>query len=228
MANQWLRLWHDMPTDPKWRTIAKISNQRIGDVIAVYVHLLVCASNANERGRTQSFNCEDVGSSLDLNCENVALIIDAMNGRVLDEGRLKGWDLRQVVREDGSSERAKAWRNAKKDIKNAGERNRTLDKDTDKDKKEEKKKEDDFCFNRFFDAYPKKVAKPAAVKAFKKISEKDLQKIMAHVEMSKASPEWTKEKGKYIPYPATYLNQRRWEDLNTNINDDPFDLRSAL
>ncbi|ENW0797054.1 MULTISPECIES: hypothetical protein, partial [Escherichia] len=22
MANAWLRLWHDMPNDPKWRTIA--------------------------------------------------------------------------------------------------------------------------------------------------------------------------------------------------------------
>ncbi|EOJ9867040.1 hypothetical protein ACQP3L_37610, partial [Escherichia coli] len=21
MANAWLRLWHDMPNDPKWRTI---------------------------------------------------------------------------------------------------------------------------------------------------------------------------------------------------------------
>ncbi|ENU2244993.1 hypothetical protein ACWNUG_005487, partial [Escherichia coli] len=23
MANAWLRLWHDMPNDPKWRTIAR-------------------------------------------------------------------------------------------------------------------------------------------------------------------------------------------------------------
>ncbi|ENW8560590.1 hypothetical protein ACR6SH_005434, partial [Escherichia coli] len=25
MANAWLRLWHDMPNDPKWRTIARVS-----------------------------------------------------------------------------------------------------------------------------------------------------------------------------------------------------------
>ncbi|ENT9428360.1 hypothetical protein QSD88_RS19685, partial [Escherichia coli] len=24
MANAWLRLWHDMPNDPKWRTIARV------------------------------------------------------------------------------------------------------------------------------------------------------------------------------------------------------------
>ncbi|EOP2197647.1 hypothetical protein QSF09_003200, partial [Escherichia coli] len=25
MANAWLRLWHDMPNDPKWRTISRVS-----------------------------------------------------------------------------------------------------------------------------------------------------------------------------------------------------------
>ena len=66
MSNQWLRLWHDMPTDPKWRTISKVSGQRIGDVMAVYLHMLVTASSADVRGRTHSFNCEDVASALDI------------------------------------------------------------------------------------------------------------------------------------------------------------------
>lgn len=138
MANQWLRLWHDMPTDPKWRTIAKVSGQRIGDVMAVYVHLLVCASNATERGRTQSFNAEDVASALDLETDQVKAIVDAMQGRVIDGESLTGWDKRQVAREDGSAERAKAWRESKKNAThntmNASERKRTPDKDTDKDK----------------------------------------------------------------------------------------------
>ena len=77
MANQWLRLWHDMPTDPKWRTIAKASGERIGDVMAVYLHLLVCASNATVRGRTHSFNCEDVASALDIETDQVALFKDS-------------------------------------------------------------------------------------------------------------------------------------------------------
>ena len=134
MANQWLRLWHDMPTDPKWRTIARASGQRIGDVMAVYCHLLVCASNATERGRTQSFNCEDVASALDVQTEDVAAIVDAMQGRVLDGDMVAGWEKRQVAREDGAAERAKAWREAQKQGKqtqaNATERNRTPDKDT--------------------------------------------------------------------------------------------------
>lgn len=129
MANQWLRLWHDMPTDPKWRTIARVSGQRIGDVIAVFTHMLVCASNATERGRTQSLCSEDVASALDIDTEQVEQIIAAMQGRVLDGDLLKGWEIRQVSREDGSAGRSKAWREAKKQEKtedlNAGERERT-------------------------------------------------------------------------------------------------------
>ena len=129
MANQWLRLWHDMPTDPKWRTIARVSGERIGDVMAVYVHILVCASNATERGRTQSFNCEDVANALDIQTEQVEKIVEAMQGRVLDGDAVAGWEKRQVAREDGAAERAKVWREEQKARKtaelNAAERNRT-------------------------------------------------------------------------------------------------------
>lgn len=142
MAIQWLRLWHDMPNDPKWRTIARASKQPIPCVIAVYLHLLVSASaNANERGRTKSVCHEDVASALDMDCEQVGAIIDAMQGRVLDGDMIAGWDKRQVEREDGAAARAKAWREAKKEQDrtqpNATERKETPDKDKDKDKEEQ-------------------------------------------------------------------------------------------
>ena len=125
MSNQWLRLWHDMPTDPKWRTISKVSGQRIGDVMAVYLHMLVTASSADVRGRTHSFNCEDVASALDIETEQVALIVEAMQGRVLEGDTVKGWEKRQVAREDGGAERVKAWREAKKAEVNDSVQDRT-------------------------------------------------------------------------------------------------------
>ena len=137
MANQWLRLWHDMPNDPKWRTIARVSKQPITAVIAVYIHILVNASNATERGRTQNVCNEDLASALDLDTEQVDAIISAMQGRVLDGDMVSGWSKRQVEREDGSAERSKRWREAQKEINrtqpNATERNRTPDTDTDTD-----------------------------------------------------------------------------------------------
>lgn len=143
MAIQWLRLWHEMPNDPKWRTIARSSKQSISSVIAVYLHLLVAASaNATERGRTESVCIEDVASALDLETEQIEQIMAAMQGRVLEGDLISGWEKRQVEREDGSAARAKAWREAKKLEKetqaNATERKQTPDKDKDKDKEEKR------------------------------------------------------------------------------------------
>ena len=214
MANQWLRLWHDMPTDPKWRTISKASGQRIGDVMSVYVHMLVCASNATERGRTQSFNSEDVASALDLDTEQVEQIIAAMQGRVLDGDLLKGWENRQVAREDGSAERAKAWREAQKAASertpNTAERKRTPDKDKDKDKK----KDTPSAFGVFWNAYPKKEAKKDAASVFEKLNPNPelLAVILAALATKSASFDWTKEDGKYVPLPATWLRAERWTD----------------
>jgi len=231
VANQWLRLWHDMPTDPKWRTIAKASGQRIGDVMAVYCHLLVCASNATERGRTQSFCSEDVASSLDMETEQVQQIIDAMQGRVLESDTLMGWEKRQVAREDGASERAKAWREAKKQAKtpepNATERNRTQAerKQTpdkirlDKDKNTNTVDQPD-GFDTFWSAYPKKVGKPAALKAFRSAKiNGHLPEVLADLEDKAGSEAWTKAGGQFVPNPATYLNQRRWEDEKPHSPD---------
>lgn len=74
-------------------------------------------------------------------------------------------------------------------------------------------------FALFWDAYPKKVAKPAAVKAFKaaKING-HLPEVLKDIESKSESAEWKKEKGQFIPYPATYLNERRWEDCTTTTS----------
>jgi len=142
MANPWCRLWSDMPNDPKWRTIAKVSGRSISEVMAVYVHMMICASNANERGRTQGWCDEDVANALDLETVHVEAIRTAMQGRVLQDDYLAGWSKRQPSREDGAAERAKAWRNKKKEEQEPeGERKRTQtnaeerpDTDTDTDK----------------------------------------------------------------------------------------------
>lgn len=121
----WVRLWHDMPTDPKWRTIARKSGQRVGDVIAVFNFVLVnAAANASERGRTHNLFAEDIGAALDLDEADIQAILDAMKGKVLDgDGRLLGWEKRQPKREDSSAERAKAWREERKRTQaNADER----------------------------------------------------------------------------------------------------------
>lgn len=113
MANSWLRLWHSLPTDPKFRTVAKIANQPIALVLSVYIYLLCEASENVTRGVTQC-NAESVATNFDVTIEAVESIFVAMEGRLLDGNKIKNWDKRQVVREDNSLGRVRLHREKKK------------------------------------------------------------------------------------------------------------------
>lgn len=66
----------------------------------------------------------------------------------------------------------------------------------------------------FWQAYPKKVGKGEAEKRFMKIkpSKALLDTMLDAIETAKQSSQWKKENGQFIPNPATWLNQKRWED----------------
>ncbi len=74
-------------------------------------------------------------------------------------------------------------------------------------------------FDIFWKGYPKKVGKEAAWKAWKKIKpDQALQKaIRKSVDDHKSWPAWEKNSGEFIPHPATYLNQGRWQDEAPSI-----------
>lgn len=69
-------------------------------------------------------------------------------------------------------------------------------------------------FSEFWPLYPKKQAKAAAEKAYLKIKPDRalFEKMKKALEAQKASFDWQKESGRYIPLPATWLNGKRWED----------------
>ena len=69
----------------------------------------------------------------------------------------------------------------------------------------------DDAFDAFWKAYPRKVGKEAARKAFTKV-QADLDVLLYAVELQKRSDQWQRDGGQYIPNPATWLNQGRWED----------------
>lgn len=84
------------------------------------------------------------------------------------------------------------------------------------------KKEEPPLFASFWEVYPKKKDKPKAMNAWKrlKVDESLLQTILSAVERDKQSNSWQKENGQYIPYPASWLNGRRWEDEEAVTEDD--------
>lgn len=69
-------------------------------------------------------------------------------------------------------------------------------------------------FEQFYAKYPKKKAKQAAVKAWGKLKPDDalFAQIMKGLDNHIRSEDWSKDDGQFIPYPATWLNGRRWED----------------
>ena len=87
-------------------------------------------------------------------------------------------------------------------------------------KQNEKKQEAPDCereeyFARFWEAYPVKVKKPVAKIEWNKLVDPCVElyeKIIAAVERYKQTSRWKDNNGAYIPYPETFLQDRRWED----------------
>jgi len=76
---------------------------------------------------------------------------------------------------------------------------------------EEKRKEENKDFELFYKAYPKKKQPGDAEKAWKSIKP-DLNAVLAALEWQTKTHDWTKDNGQFIPYPASYLRARAWED----------------
>lgn len=75
-------------------------------------------------------------------------------------------------------------------------------------------------FEIFWKAYPKKKNKGDAEKAWKAIRpDAGLTKRMLEaVEVAKAGDDWRKERGQFIPYPASWLRAKGWEDVPETHN----------
>ncbi|OAT81085.1 hypothetical protein [Desulfotomaculum copahuensis] len=84
-------------------------------------------------------------------------------------------------------------------------------------RKRAKTQKQEELFARFWAAYPKKRSKGQAEKAWAKLQpdEQLVETMLAAIERAKKSEEWRKENGRYIPYPATWLNAKGWEDEYT-------------
>lgn len=54
-----------------------------------------------------------------------------------------------------------------------------------------------------------------------------VETLLTAIERQKCSAQWSKDGGQYIPNPATWLNQCRWEDeleLSSSENPPSYDI----
>jgi len=66
-------------------------------------------------------------------------------------------------------------------------------------------------FVKFWAAYPRKVGKADALRAWKR-HRPPIEQVLAALKWQVASDSWTENGGEFIPHPASYLNAGRWED----------------
>ena len=69
-------------------------------------------------------------------------------------------------------------------------------------------------FDQFWVQYPRKKSKGQAERAWVKTNPDDalFAQIIEGLERARKSRDWIKDAGAYIPYPATWLNAKGWED----------------
>jgi hypothetical protein len=72
----------------------------------------------------------------------------------------------------------------------------------------------DPAFGRFWAAYPRKVGKLDAQKAWLKIAPDAalVEALLSAVAAQARAEQWRRDGGRFVPHPATWLNGRHWED----------------
>lgn len=224
----WVRLWEDMPTDPKWRVVARRSGQPVPAVIAVFTILMVEGGKAGRSGDISGARVEDIAAALDMDDDAVGAILEAMQGRVVDGQVLSGWDRRQPKREDASTQRVKEYRERNKAaVKrdetqcNAPEADTEADTErTDADASDANASVPTLVVNdgwpddfkaQFWDAYPHRVGKTDALAKLDRIRkskrvtfDKLMSGLRSYIRSKPPDRQWCN--------PATWLNQGRWDD----------------
>jgi hypothetical protein len=71
----------------------------------------------------------------------------------------------------------------------------------------------DHDFELFWQAYPRRIAKGDARKAFAQAMRvTTIEEILMALAWQVHQPAWTRDNGDYIPHPASYLRAERWTD----------------
>jgi predicted phage replisome organizer len=226
----WLKLKRDFFKRHDIQIIESMPNGK--DYVLFYLKLLVESvdhEGALRFNSTIPYNEEMLSTITRTNIDVVRaamkLFTELQMIEVLDDGTIYMNEVTSLLGSEGwSTERVRRFREARKQLPqdiqecNASvtscnttetkskRKSIEIDKDIDTDK--------ELLFGQFWAAYPRKVAKQAALKAYTKLAPNEdlFNTMLTALARQIESEEWQRDNGRYIPYPATWLNGRRWED----------------
>ena len=229
---KWIKLTTDMFDNRKIKHLRRLPDGN--SIVLIWVMLLTMAGRCNASGMiflTENipYTPKMLADELDFEENTVVLALRALedlNMVVTNKGyfAIAGWEEYQniegmdKIREQNRIRKQRQRENQKliPDVSRDSHVTVTQGHATDI----EEDKEDIYPFDEFWTAYPKKKAKEAARKAWLKLKPNETlgKEIIQAVIESAKTKDWLKENGKYIPYPATYLNGKRWEDERNETN----------
>lgn len=210
MAGDWIKMRADLHTHPK---VVRIMSALNADRLLVVggLHAVWCLFDAHSADGVLDGYTEKALDSI-IGCPGFAAAMVSVgwlvnNGESLATPRFDEHNGQSAKRRATETERKRASRSDEKVSAPEADKKRT---------REEKRREEvnPSAFAQFWAAYPKKVAKADAEKAWGKIKpDANLQnKISKAVSVASRTPEWVKDAGQFIPNAATWLNGKRWED----------------
>lgn len=157
--------------------------------------------------------------------DNVAIAFEVIrpnieaSRRKAESGRKGGGSKPEANDKQTQANRKQNEANGKQTQANAKQNEANRKQEKEQEKEQDKDKEQMLppivpqgTFERFWQAYPKKVGKEAAYKAFMKIRGVSVETMLKAIETQRRSDQWRNDNGRFIPNPATWLNQGRWED----------------
>lgn len=232
----WLRWYTGATEDGKFRVVARNAGVTVRDAIAVWAFILEDAASEEHRGictRLSAF----IAPILDLEEAVADKIIESMClveliSKEADFIRVTNWDKRQFetdTKDPTNAQRQKRWREKTK-TKKKQDRNGTVtvetrpDTETETDnntpKKRTSSKAEHPDFDQWYRTYPKREARGSAEKAYRSARQSaDASTLLAGAEA--ASKKYANADPKFIPLPATWLNQKRWLDEPSRASPPP-------
>lgn len=229
----WLKLPEDFFRQKEIKRLRKIA----GGEVFVIIYLKMLLRSLKDNGRLYYEGIEDDFASelaldIDEDAENVKLTIAyLMSKKILVQSDSDEYEILTAQAMTGSEGYSAGRMRRLRDKKllashcdapvTASDEEIEIDKEIEKEKiknTSSRKRDKNVVspgFDEFWKVYPRHVAKQNAVKAWAKTGADDSQaltdSIIADVKQ-RLDGEWRGKDMQYIPHPATYLNQRRWED----------------
>lgn len=216
--NRWYRAYEGTVTDAKLAEVALVAGCSRSVAIAAWHAILESAATCNAGGcfdttprRVAAILCEPLAVIEAIFAEFVTL------GMVAD-GCVAAWKHRQYE-SDSSTERSRAYRERKRNGDATLQQRHVTPPETETETEitanaviiPSKPKATEAGFETFWQRYPRRVGKQAALKAWLAAQRRghDTERIMAG--LARHDGAWPDET-EFIPHPATWLNQGRYDD----------------